>query len=154
MARADHTNRQILDFIQTAENVRLERAENTIVIVAHLLQVFLPVVHVGVHQSGFAEMRPQKIAGKQQAARFIPCKHGIRPVQKGRHNELQRPVAQLQNLSRFYHMEPELLIRNGCNVLLCRHCGVDFNIGIQRQQPCHTTGMIRFRMVHDQVIDF
>ena len=96
MAGADEVELQVLDLVEPGAHVFLERAHDHREVV---LEGVVVVLHLVVEHPLVAKVRPQKVAGEEDAVFFEVGEHRIGPVQKGRYEKSKRLAAQLDGLS-------------------------------------------------------
>jgi len=98
-------------------------------------------------------MRTEGIAGEERLDFRAVGVHCIRPVQERKHHEFQGLVAEGKRII-FLHGDAVEVMVDDMLKEGNRRAGSDYgHSGIDFQKLLHRPGMIRFRVVHDQIID-
>jgi len=93
------------------------------------------------------------IAGEQRLVRGVIGVHGIRPVQVRQDHELQGAVAELQRIVLLDRDRLEIMIDDLLQEVDGGGCRHDLDLRIDLEQALDAAGMVRLRMVHDDVVD-
>ena len=153
MSRADHGKIQFSHSCQGFQHVGLERTDNTVEIILGSTHVPFMVCHLAYQNIMESIMRPEGITGHQNLFFFNIGIHGIRPVQIRHYHKTKCLIPDLHFLIVFYRNRSKLTIYNFFQETDGTACSNNLQPRVQFQKLFHTSRMIRFCVIYDQIIN-
>ena len=155
--------------VQRTERLHLERGElgqrllyhpavlahDVGVVAPHLLLVLGQVGQLIGHGPVGSPERTERISREKNLFGRFVRHHGLRPMHPGGHVEMERMIAQRQRVAVLHLYETVAQVAEIAQQNLTRHGIADeFRGGITPQYVSHFARMIRFHVVHHQVVEF
>ncbi len=150
MRRADHVDGQVFHLGDRFAYAAFEGAHDAVEVERELT---LKIGNFVVEQPVAAEVRPESIAGKEDALFHQVGKHGVRPVQVGRQKEAQSPAAQIDFVAVGDNLRLQRPVENLPQKVVAGASAEHDRLGITVEDVAKSAGMVGFGVVDHDVIE-